>query len=265
MRSGRTLSGRGLAMLVVASLVSVAPLSDINAREAGERRSGYSYLSAETRRLQDDDFLNPGMFAVERGRELWRRVEGSAGKSCAACHDEASMRGVATRYPRYDENRRALVNLPLLINAMRTEHMGAPVYGYESEEMLALSAYVAHQSRGLPVQVEIGGAARPFFEAGKDFFFQRRGQLNLACAQCHDDLAGAKLRGDTISQGQINGFPIYRLIWRSMASVHRMFEWCNTSLRAEPHALGSPEYLALELYVAWRGNGLPVEAPAVRR
>ncbi|MBL8698254.1 MAG: sulfur oxidation c-type cytochrome SoxA [Alphaproteobacteria bacterium] len=257
-----TRAGTRLFLTVVVAVVAAGGLV---AQEARTPRSGSFYLSAETRRLQDDDFLNPGMFAVERGRELWRRAEGSAGKSCASCHEEASMRGVAARLPRYDAERRALVNLPLLINAMRVEHMGAPAYGYESDDMLALSAYVAHQSRGLPLRIEIDAGARPHFEAGKAYYFERRGQLNLACAQCHDDLAGAKLRGDTISQGQINGFPIYRLIWRSMASVHRMFEWCNTSLRAEPHAAGSPEYLALELYVAWRGNGLPIESPAVRR
>jgi sulfur-oxidizing protein SoxA len=255
---------RWCAIALVAAATGLSPIGLVG-QETGDRRSGYFYLSDETRRLQDDDFLNPGIFAVERGRELWRRVEGSAGKSCASCHDEASMRGVAARLPRYDAGRNRLVNLPLLINAMRDEHMGASAYGYESEEMLALSAFVAHQSRGLAVQVEIDAAARPAFESGRAFFFARRGQLNLACAQCHDALAGAKLRGDTISQGQINGYPIYRLMWRSMASVHRMFEWCNVSLRAEPHAPGSPEYLALELYVAWRGNGLPLETPAVRR
>ena len=105
----------------------------------------------------------------------------------------------------------------------------------------------------------------PFFESGREFFFRRRGQLNIACSQCHDDLAGQKLRGDTISQGQVNGFPIYRLMWRSMASRHRMFAWCNNAVRAEPYSAGSPEYLALELYMAWRARGLPLETPAVRR
>jgi L-cysteine S-thiosulfotransferase len=74
-----------------------------------------------------------------------------------------------------------------------------------------------------------------------------------------------RLRGDLISQGQVNGFPIYRLLWRKMASRHRMFEWCNTSVRAKPFPLGSQEYLSLELYVAWRGRGMLIESPAVRR
>ena len=73
------------------------------------------------------------------------------------------------------------------------------------------------------------------------------------------------LRGDRISQGQVNGFPFYRISWRSVGSRHRMFRWCNTSVRSEPYVLGSEEYLSLKLYVAWRGRGLLIEAPAVRR
>ncbi|MCP8940967.1 sulfur oxidation c-type cytochrome SoxA [Alsobacter sp. SYSU M60028] len=233
--------------------------------EVEGRRSGWLYNSPETQALQDDEFINPGMFAVERGRTLWSTPEGSAGKSCASCHEEGSMRGVAARYPVYDEKRGGLVDLTTRVNLMRTELMGAPALGYEAADMLAMTAYLGRESLGMPMQVAVDGPARPFFEEGRAFYFARRGQLNLSCAQCHDDLAGRKLRGDTISQGQINGFPIYRLLWRAMGSRHRMFEWCNTSLRAEPYPAGSREYLSLELYVAWRGRGLPIETPAVRR
>jgi len=235
--------------------------------EVDGRRSGYLYMGAETRALQDDDFLNPGFFAVDRGRALWEKVEGSAGKSCASCHDDAtgSMRGVAARYPVYDEKKKGLVNLELRINEMLTDFMGAAPLEYESDDLVALTAYVANQSRGLSMDVAVDGPARPFFEAGRDYYFRRRGQLDLSCAQCHDDNAGQMLRGDLMSQGQVNGFPIYRLMWREAASRHRMFQWCNWALRAEQSPLGSEEYLALELYVAWRGRGLPVEAPAVRR
>ena len=87
----------------------------------------------------------------------------------------------------------------------------------------------------------------------------------MACAQCHDEYAGQRLRGDILSQGQINGFPIYRHTWQSLGSSHRMFAWCNTAIRAEPLAYGADEYVNLELYLAWRGRGLGVETPAVRR
>ena len=228
--------------------------------------SGYHYMGALVRGLQDDAFLNPGLFAVEHGGELWSTVAGTAGHSCASCHGDASqsMRGVAARYPAYDAKRGRLVNLELRINEERIERMGAPALPMESEELLALAAFVTFQSRGMPMEVDISGEASRYFEEGKAFYTKRRGQLDLACHQCHDRLAGFRLRGDRISQGHVNGFPLYRLMWRSIGSRHRMFRWCNWAVRAETHELGSPEYLSLELYVAWRGRGLAIEAPAVR-
>lgn len=229
--------------------------------------SGYDFLDPGTRAMQDDDFLNPGFFAVERGAALWQQAEGASGKSCADCHGNGAdaMRGVAARYPLVDAQSGALMNLELRINDERARRMQAEPLALDSPDMIALTAFLSYQSRGVPMAVVIDGPAQPFFDRGRDYYLERRGQLDLACTHCHDGLVGQKLRGDTISQGQINGFPIYRILWREMGSRHRMFQWCNTSLRAEPHALGSPEYLALELYLAWRGKGLPIEAPAVRR
>jgi L-cysteine S-thiosulfotransferase len=255
-----------LAAVTAAAIAAAEELS-LDRYEVEGRKSGYLFLSESTRALQDDDFQNPGMFAVEHGRELWNRAEGPDGRSCASCHGDAgqSMHGVAAHYPKVDAEGGRLMNLELRINAERTRRMNAPALVYESADMLALTAFITAQSHGEPMDVAIDGPAQPFFEKGKEFYYTRRGQLDLACNQCHDGLVGVKLRGDVMSQGQENGFPIYRLSWRSMASRHRIFIWCNTSVRSEPYALGSEEYLNLELYLAWHGRGLPIEAPAVRR
>ena len=256
-----------LALGVLCAGVGLLAAGELNRYIVDGRRSGYTYLSEENQQLQDDDFANPGLLWVERGRELWHHVDGAAAKSCASCHDDAadSMHGVRTHYPRFDPARGRLINLEQQINRCREEHMQATPYPYESEPLLDLTAFVSFQSRGLPMDVRIDGPAQPFFEAGKAFFYERRGQLDLACSHCHEQYAGQRLRGDVISQGQTNGFPIYRFTWQTLGSTHRMFEWCNTSVRAEPYAYGSDEYVNLELYMAWRGSGLPVETPAIRR
>lgn len=253
-----------LAATTTTAFVQSSPSSN---HEVDGRRSGYLFLSDSTRGLQDDEFQNPGMFALEKGHNLWNRKEGVSGTSCATCHGpaEVSMRGVAARYPVFDTKLRRLINLELRINDERTRRMKVGAFPYESEDLIAIATYVTRQSRGQPMAVVIDGPARPMFERGREFFMKRRGQLNLACNQCHENAVGSRLRGDVISQGQVNGFPSYRLTWRSMSSRHRMFSWCNTSIRAEPYPLGSEEYLNLELYLAWRGRGLPVEAPSVRR
>ncbi len=231
------------------------------------RRSGYAYLSEEHRQLQDDTFGNPGMLWVERGRALWDRTQGDNQQACASCHGDAatSMRGVRTRYPQFDLRTEKLINLEQRINRCRTEQLRAAAYPYESEALLALSAFVSFQSRGMPLSVDIGGPAAPFFEAGKAFFIRRRGQLDMACSHCHDEYAGQRLRGEVVSQGQTNGFPVYRLSWQTLGSTHRMFAWCNTAVRAQALAHGADAYVNLELYLAWRGRGLPVETPGVRR
>jgi sulfur-oxidizing protein SoxA len=256
-----------LAVGIACTGVGLLTAGELSRYIVDGRRSGYTYLSEENQRLQDDDFANPGLLWVERGRELWGQVDGSAAQSCASCHGDAAdgMRGVRTRYPRFDPTRGKLINLEQQINRCREERLQATPYPHESEALLALTTFVAWQSRGLPIEVHIDGPAQPFFEAGKFFFYRRRGQLDLACAHCHEHYAGQRLRGDVVSQGQINGFPVYRFTWQTLGSTHRMFEWCNTSVRAEPYALGADDYVNLELFLAWRGRGLPVETPAVRR
>ena len=227
---------------------------------------GEHFQSEETRRLQADEFANPGMLWVEQGASLWDKPDGAEGKSCATCHQQgsASMKGVAARYPVVDARGR-LLNIEGRINQCRTERMAAPALAYESEDLLALTAYVAHQSRGMPRDVAVDGSAQPFFEAGRAFYTQRQGQLNLACGQCHDENAGKRLRGDIISQGQTHGWPAYRLEWQAMGSLHRRLRACSLGVRAEVLDYGAPEYLALELYLAWRGQGLPMQSPSIRR
>ncbi len=257
-----------LALGPVCVGVGMLPAADELSRYISDgRRSGYIYLSEENQRLQDDDFANPGLLWVERGRELWHQQDGQAGTSCASCHGDAaeSMRGVRTRYPRFDSTRGKLINLEQQINRCREERLRATPYPYESDPLLALAAFVGLQSRGLPIDVRTDGPAQPFFEAGRRFFYQRRGQLDMACAHCHEQYAAQRLRGDVVSQGQINGFPVYRFTWQTLGSTHRMLEWCNTSVRAEAYPSGADEYVNLELFLAWRGRGLPVETPAIRR
>jgi len=174
------------------------------------------------------------------------------------------MKGVATVYPKYDAKKNGIVNVEDRINQCREENMQASPWKYDSKELLSMTVLVRHQSLGMPMNVKIDGPAAPFYEKGKEFYFQRRGQLDLACSNCHEDYPGGQLRANVLSEGQSNGFPLYRLKWQGVGSLHRRFKGCNDQVRAEPYKVGSEEYLNLELFVAWRGRGLPVETPAVR-
>lgn len=240
---------------------------NVASHSAGTSKSGYLYAEPQTRAMQDDDFNNPGMLWVDKGKKLWNTVEGSAGKSCASCHNEAatSMKGLAAAYPKYDPATKKVIDIEQRINLERTERMGAPAFAWESDQLLSMTAYVKFQSRGVPVAVSIDGPAHTFWQDGKRFYETRRGQLDISCAQCHAQNTDRKLRTETISQGQTNGFPTYRLSWQSLGSVQRRFKGCNAKVRAQPLPYGAQAYVDLELYLAARGKGLLVETPAVRK
>jgi sulfur-oxidizing protein SoxA len=247
-------------------LASGDALAQERAIPLDQLKSGSVFLGADLRALQNDDFANPASLWLARGEKLWSEPAGSSGKSCASCHGEAakSMRGVAASYPKLDSSGR-LLNLEGRINQCRSERQRAEPLRYESEELLSITAYVAHQSKGMPIAVSIDGPARAHFDAGRAFYYQRRGQMNLSCAHCHEANWGKRLYSETISQGQPNAYPAYRMEWQTMGSLERRLRACLSGVRAEMRPYGTSEYLDLELFLAWRAQGLGIETPGVRR
>ena len=134
----------------------------------------------------------------------------------------------------------------------------------ESQDLLSLESYVAHQSRGLPLAPPTDIRLEPFRQRCQQRFMQPMGQLNLSCAQCHDDNAGKRLGSSLIPQAHHTGYPVYRLEWQAMGSLQRQLRNCMNGVRAEPFAYGAQELVELELYLAVRAKGMPVETPGVR-
>ena len=232
------------AFALAASLVHAGEIA------LAERKSGYEFMSRETRAMQDDEATNPALFTLLEGEALFK-------SNCASCHQE--MKGVAARYPAVKAGK--LVDLEQQINACRVERQKAAPYAHESRELLALSTYVGRQSRGMPIAV---AADEKHLAAGRALFERRQGQLNLACSQCHDDNWGKSLAGTPIPQAHPTGSPIYRLEWQGVGSLQRRLRNCTIGVRAEPYAYGSQEFVELEYFLMWRARGMKLETPAVR-
>lgn len=244
-----------------------AAQTPIRALPLAALRSGITFAGADVQAMQRDDFANPGMLWVDRGRTLWNEKPASAAPSCAGCHGDAAaaMHGVAARYPAWSEGTKRVIDLEMRINACRVERQKAQPLAHEAEDLLALTAYVASTSRGLPMKVSVDGPARAAFERGRDFYVSRHGQLNLSCAHCHEQNAGKRLFAETISQGHGTAFPAYRLEWQAVGSLARRIRACLFGIRAEMPEAEAPELTDVALYLAWRAEGLPLEAPGVRR
>ncbi len=254
-------------LFVVSLTAPGAEIRDFNFKSdlpTDQIKSGYDFLTAESQALQSDDFANPGYLWVDRGKILFH--EDNNHKGCASCHEEhgkRNLKGTAATFPKMVSRR--LTNLEGQINQCRVERQQLAELEYESEALLSLTAYVASLSRNMPYEVSIEGEAAPHFKKGRSYFYQRRGQLNLACTQCHDDNWGKLLRGDTISQGHPNAYPGYRLEWQTFGSLHRRIQDCDVGVKAQPFKAGSATYLELELYLTWRAKTLVLESPGIRR
>ena len=228
------------------------------------RQSSYQLMTRENQAMQDDPNLNPAMFWVMDGHSLWKEKAGKQNVSCASCHGDSGqkMAGVATQFPKMQKGK--LQTLEGQINQCRISQQEAPALAYESKELLALTTFVATQSKGLPIAVQETSQNKKDLQQGRQFFNERMGQLNLSCAQCHQDRAGLKLGGSPIPQGHPTAYPIYRIEWQTMGSLQRRLRNCMSGVRAKQFEYGSPEMAQLELFLMWRARGMPLETPGVR-
>jgi sulfur-oxidizing protein SoxA len=226
----------------------------------GGRRAGWQFMTPALQAMQNDLTQHPGQLWVAEGEALWSRP-GANGRRCADCHAEVPP--VAARYPRYPRaNAGRPQTLAARVDACRVDHLGEAAEGGDGPAVLALQALIAQRSAGRPVEPDPaldGWAAR-----GERLWRTRFGQLNLACAQCHDALAGQRLGGATIPQAHPTGYPVYRLEWQGVGSLARRLRGCLTGVRAEPFAAGADEWLALEAWLMRRAAGMPWEGVGVR-
>lgn len=229
--------------------------------------SGYAYLPEQIQQMQDDEFGNPGMVTVDEGGTLFR-TPGYNGKSCASCHGDGGRKldpMAIARYPVYSAAHRGPLTLQQRIAYCREQRLDEFPLTYDDPNLVALEAYVRNLARGKPVSVDVSGPLRPWYETGKALYHTRIGQLDMSCQHCHDRYVDLNLRDQVLNQGHSNAFPAYRLLSGAVSSLHGKFRDCYATLRALPYAVGSDEFIALEVYLNARGNGLPIETPGVRR
>jgi sulfur-oxidizing protein SoxA len=266
MTSAAAIADEGASLVINGEIdIVVRTEAPAHMENVDEIFSGWVFRSDETQMMEMDDFDNPGMIFAELGMGIWETVDGSEGKSCASCHgDIEEMAGVKAVYPKWNEAAGEVRTLQMQVNDCRENQMGAEPWKVDAKDALNMEAALASVSRGIPVNVAIDGPAQSTWEKGKEIYYTRYGLLELSCANCHEDNYGNMIRADHLSQGQINAFPAYRLKNAQLNGAHGRFKGCVRDTMAETFSPGSPEFIALELYVASRGNGLSVEGPSVR-
>jgi sulfur-oxidizing protein SoxA len=230
---------------------------------AEPRRSSGLAMSAQLQAMQRDDTQNPAQLWVAEGHALWAKPAAN-GRACASCHADNAMRGVAVRYPAFDRSRGTALTLPARIDQCRQQHQQLPAQGPDGAAVLALSAWLAQASRGLPIAPPDDARLTPWRQRGELLWTQRYGQLNLSCAMCHDQRAGARLGGAPIPQAHPTAYPVYRLEWQELGSLQRRLRGCLVGVRAEPFAPDADEWVALEVFLMQRAAGMASEGAGLR-
>jgi L-cysteine S-thiosulfotransferase len=218
-----------------------------------------------------DPTNNPAVLRAESAEALWSAA-GPTGRACVDCHAggaAASMRGVATRYPRHVAAYGRVMALEDFLSAHAPERTGRPL-PVESAPNLDLTMLIKMASNGLPVAVDTTSPrARAALARGKATFEKRVGERNHSCADCHtpdrgaNKFLGGRLLGD-VTTGLTRHFPTWRTSQNDAWDMRRRFQWCMTPLGANMLAADAIEYAELELYLTQFDVGKLMSVPGIR-
>ena len=275
----KILAALSLATLLAVSYVaSATPQQDLE-----EFQSFYKDRFPDT---PFDDFVN-GVYSIDAAsREQWEEIEEFApyelniskgevlfnapfanGKTYASCFENGGM-GIRQNYPYFDTDRGEVITLELAINECRQANGEKPLK-WKKGHIADISAYMASTSTGNVFDIKIPDDPRALaaYERGKKHFYQKRGQLNMACADCHKFYSGNMIRADLLSPalGHLTHFPVYRSKWGGLGTTHRRYGGCNKQVRAKDYPAQSEEYRALEYFHTYMSNGLAVNGPGARK
>ena len=226
-----------------------------------------TYALNEDARMQWEEIeeFPPYEISIEKGVELWEK-KFKNGKSFASCFGE-DISGVRAKYPYHDEEKDTIVTLEGDINKCLTDN-GEKPYGWKKGNIAYVSAHIAFEGRGGKINVEANTEkALAWYNKGKNFFYAKRGQLNMSCADCHVYNANKKVRVEPLSPtiGHTSHFPVVRSKWGAIGTLHRRYGGCNSNIRAKGFKAQSDEYKALEFFEAIMSNGLVLNGPGSRK
>jgi len=225
----------------------------------------YAFNEDAKAQWEEIEEFPPYEIAIDNGEALWNKKFAN-GKSFTDCFGE-DVSKIRAKYPYHDEAKDTIVTLEGDINKCRTDN-GEKAFKWKKGNIAAVSAFVAYQGRGGKIAADPKTEkAKAWYNKGKSFFYAKRGQLNLSCADCHVYSASKWIRGDNLSSalGHTTHFPVYRSKWNSMGTLHRRYGGCNNNIRAKPFKAQSDEYKALEYFQAAMSDGMELNGPGARK
>jgi L-cysteine S-thiosulfotransferase len=227
----------------------------------------YAIDSDSREQWLDIEEFPPYEFAIEQGEEQWQEIFAD-GNSYADCFP-GPVENIRPKYPEFDDSSGEVITLEIAINNCRARH-NEPAFAYDKPEIISITAFLAYVARGQKLDIRVpddNAGALAAYEAGKQFYYSKRGQLNFACSDCHGQSAGQYIRADRLSAGlgHPTHFPVYRSKLGKVISLQQRFAGCVRDVRARPFPLQSIEYRNLEYFLTYMSNGFEVNGPGARK
>jgi sulfur-oxidizing protein SoxA len=283
-----------LALMVVGLITAVATTAQADPKKDLEQFRNYFKNKFPT--VKFDDYANgfyflPGMdeykgnwealnefppyeLGFANGQRIWE-TPFKNGKTFANCFPNGGKK-IAQKYPYWDEASKKVRTAEIdLMDCAKKNGADLPFLTADLNkdekarvQLAELTAYFYSLSKGERVAIDLSApGAQAAYEEGKKFWWQKRGQLNFACADCHMELAGKNLGGNqplSAALGHPVGWPAQRLEWARLETIHQRYRTCNSQVRAKPQKHGAEIYDKLQLYETYLSSGLPLTAPAMR-
>jgi sulfur-oxidizing protein SoxA len=202
---------------------------------------------------------------IEKGRKMWE-TPFKNGKTYADCLPSGGKQ-IAGNYPMFDEAKGKVVTLHDVINQCRTANGEEAYKPNDMKTMGLLTAYMRTLSDGMMMNIKAETPrAIAAYEDGKKTFFSRKGQLNFACASCHVQNVGSRLRSELISPavGHAVHWPVFRG-GDNLVTLQNRYTGCFRQVRAVPPAVGSETMNNLEYFHSALSNGMPLKASVFRK
>jgi len=202
---------------------------------------------------------------IEKGRKMWETAFKN-GKTYADCLPSGGKQ-IAGNYPMFDEAKGKVVTLQDAINDCRVANGEEALKVSDMKTMGVLTAYMRTLSDGMIMNIKAESPkAMAAYEDGKKTFFSRKGQLNFACASCHVQNAGTRLRSELISPavGHAVHWPVFRG-GDNLVTLQQRYQGCFTQVRAVSPAQGGTTMNNLEYFHSALSNGMPMKASVFRK
>jgi L-cysteine S-thiosulfotransferase len=219
------------------------------------------------------------------GEELWKKPHGPKKLSLEACDlglGAGVLKGAYARLPRYFKDADRVMDLESrLLYCMETlqgrdrKEATRRVFGNAEEpsEMEYLSAYVAGQSRGMPMAP---GMSHPkekdAFELGRKLFFHRAGSWDFSCASCHGE-EGKRIRMQELpvlyqpaaARPIVATWPAYRVSNSQFKTMQWRINDCYRQMRMPEPIFASEATVAISMFLTATGKGEPYRGPGTKR